>query len=90
MLIQYKLTAPSTRGGIIFNQKKLKTMKNVLYLVFALLFFQCPAQNSEVQFLEHITGNKIDFLVANPSSFPQEVNLQVTSAKGLRGNRNRL
>ncbi len=62
-------------------------MKNVLYLVFALLFFQCPAQNSEVQFLEHITGNKIDFMVVNSSSFPQEVNLQVTSAKGLRGNR---
>lgn len=62
-------------------------MKNVLYLVSTLFFFQCPAQNSEVQFLEHITGNEIHFLVANPSSFPQEVNLQITSAKGLRGNR---
>ncbi len=36
-------------------------MKNVLYLVFALLFFHCPAQNSEVKFLEHITGNKMGF-----------------------------
>jgi glutaredoxin len=52
-----------------------------------MLFLHCPAQENRVVFLEQKEASKLDFLVVNTTAIPQEVNLQIIDAIGLRGNR---
>lgn len=62
-------------------------MKFLFPIVFVILFLHCPAQENKVLLLEQKEANKLDFLIVNTTAIAQEVNLQITDATGLRGNR---
>jgi len=62
-------------------------MKYLLSIVFAMLFLHCPAQENRAVLLAQKETGKLEFLVVNTTAIPQEVNLQIIDAIGLRGNR---
>lgn len=62
-------------------------MKYLLSIVFAMLFLHCPAQENRAVLLVQKEAGKLEFLVVNTTAIPQEVNLQIIDAIGLRGNR---